>query len=117
MRTGTREWDAGTYDRVSTPQQSWAQPVVDRLRLRGDETVLDAGCGSGRVTQVLLEALPEGEVIAVDGSAAMVDEARTLLGDERVRYIHSDLLALDLDQEADAVFSNCLLYTSDAADE
>lgn len=108
--TGTREWDAGTYDRVSTPQQRWAQPVIDRLELKGDETVLDAGCGSGRVTQVLLDALPDGEVVAVDGSAAMVEEARALLGDERVSYIHSDLLAIDLEEEVDAVFSNAVFH-------
>ena len=75
--SATRDWDAGTYDRVSKPQQDWAGAVVDRLGLRGDETVLDAGCGSGRVTQLLLDRLPEGRVIAVDGSAAMVAEART----------------------------------------
>ena len=108
--SGTREWDAGTYDRVSTPQQEWARPVVARLGLRGDETVLDAGCGSGRVTEVLLDALPRGEVIAVDGSAAMVAEARAQLGEERVSYIHSDLLDLDLDEAADAVFSNAVFH-------
>lgn len=110
MAAGTREWDAGTYDRVSIPQQEWAQPVVARLGLHGDETVLDAGCGSGRVTGVLLEALPEGEVIAVDGSAAMVEQARDLLGEERCRYIHRDLLDLDLEEEADAVFSNAVFH-------
>lgn len=107
---GTREWDAGTYDRISTPQQEWARPVVARLGLRGDETVLDAGCGSGRVTEVLLEALPDGDVIAVDGSAAMVEQARELLGEERCRFINSDLLELDLDEEADAVFSNAVFH-------
>lgn len=107
---GSREWDAGTYDRVSTPQQEWARPVVARLALRGDETVLDAGCGSGRVTEVLLGALPEGRVIAVDGSAAMVEEARALLGEERTSFIHSDLLALTLDEEVDAVFSNAVFH-------
>ncbi len=108
--SGTREWDAGTYDRVSTPQQKWARPVVERLSLRGDETVLDAGCGSGRVTEVLLDALPDGSVIAVDGSAAMVEEARDLLGNDRVSYIHADLLDLDLDEEVDAIFSNAVFH-------
>jgi trans-aconitate 2-methyltransferase len=107
---GSREWDAGTYDRVSTPQQEWASPVVARLALRGDETVLDAGCGSGRVTEVLLDALPEGRVIAVDGSEAMVEEARGLLDASRTTFIHTDLLALDLDEEADAVFSNAVFH-------
>ena len=72
----TRDWDAATYDRVSTPQVEWAGPVIDRLELQGDERVLDAGCGSGRVTELLAERLPSGRVIALDGSPAMIDAAR-----------------------------------------
>ena len=63
-----RDWDAATYDRVSDVQVEWAREVLDRLPLRGDETVLDAGCGSGRVTAMLLERLPNGHVVAVDGA-------------------------------------------------
>ena len=63
-----REWDAAAYDRVSDVQEDWSRAVIDRLDLRGDETVLDAGCGSGRVTRLLLERLPEGRVIGVDSS-------------------------------------------------
>ena len=43
LALSARDWDAATYDRVSTPQVEWAGPVLDRLELRGDETVLDAG--------------------------------------------------------------------------
>ena len=50
MNTGPREWDAETYDRVSDPQYEWGLEVLDRLDLKGDEYVMDAGCGSGRVT-------------------------------------------------------------------
>src|SRR4249919_349488 len=46
----TTEWDAATYDRVSDPQARWGAAVLDRLQLEGDERILDAGCGSGRVT-------------------------------------------------------------------
>ena len=53
-----RDWDAATYDRVADPQAEWAREVIDRLDLKGDETVLDAGCGSGRVTRLLLERVP-----------------------------------------------------------
>lgn len=49
------EWDAGTYHHVSTPQQSWGLRVLDRLQLAGGERVLDAGCGTGRVTLALAE--------------------------------------------------------------
>jgi len=108
--SATREWDAGTYDRISKPQQDWAGAVVDRLGLRGGETVLDAGCGSGRVTQLLLDRLPEGRVIAVDGSAAMVAEARTHLDPARTTFVHSDLAELELAEKVDAVFSNAVFH-------
>ena len=105
----TRDWDAATYDRVSDVQVEWARGVLDRLELRGDETVLDAGCGSGRVTAMLLERLPEGHVVAVDASASMVAKARDALGD-RATVIHSDLLELELDEPADAAFSNAVFH-------
>ncbi len=63
-----REWDGSSYDRISGPMEALGRAVLDRLELNGDETVLDAGCGSGRVTQALLERLPRGRVIAVDAS-------------------------------------------------
>lgn len=106
---GSREWDAGTYDRVSDPQLAWGRAVLDRLQLRGDETVLDAGCGSGRVTELLLNAVPGGAVIGVDGSQAMLDAARDRLGPEP-QLIHADLLALDVADPLDAVFSTATLH-------
>lgn len=110
---GTRDWDASTYDRVSAPQQRWAEGVIDRLRLRGDETVLDAGCGTGRVTQLLLDRLPRGRVIAVDGSAAMVAEARELLDPVRTEVVQADLTELELGAPVDAVFSNAVFHWID----
>ena len=68
-----RDWDAATYDRVADPQTRWGAEVLDRLPLRGDETVLDAGCGSGRVTEALARRLPDGRVIAFDASPSMID--------------------------------------------
>lgn len=106
------DWDAGTYARVSAPQRHWAPPVMDRLGLRGDETVLDAGCGSGQVTRMLAERLPAGRVVAVDGSAAMAREAAEALADlaPRVRVMHMDLLDLDLPEPVDAVFSSAVFH-------
>ncbi len=104
-----REWDAPTYDRVSDIQAEWSVAVLDRLDLRGDETVLDAGSGSGRVTKLLLERLPRGRVIGVDTSASMIEQARVALP-ERTEFILSDLLDLDLDRAVDAVFSNATFH-------
>jgi trans-aconitate 2-methyltransferase len=104
-----RDWDATTYDRVSTPQVTWALKVLDRLPLEGNQTVLDAGCGSGRVTQLLEERLPDGKVIAVDASPSMVEKARGALRPNAELFV-SDLTDLELDQAADAVFSNAVFH-------
>jgi len=82
---------------------------VDRLLLDGDETVLDAGCGTGGVTRLLLERLPRGHVIAVDGSRSMVDRARAELpAGTDVR--EADLLELELEQPVDAVLSTATFH-------
>jgi trans-aconitate 2-methyltransferase len=104
-----REWDASAYHRISEIQARWAESVIQRLDLDGDEALLDAGCGSGRVTERLLELVPRGSVIGVDASQAMIDEARKLLGD-RATLVRSDLTELDLPEPADAVFSNAVFH-------
>jgi trans-aconitate 2-methyltransferase len=92
-RDGPRDWDALTYDRIADPMARWGADVLARLPLDGDETVLDAGCGSGRVTELLLERLPRGQVIALDGSPSMIDAARARLAghDDRVTFLLADL--------------------------
>lgn len=109
MNTGAREWDAETYDAVSDPQFEWGMEVLERLELRGDEVAVDAGCGSGRVTAELADRLPEGRVIAVDGSAAMVEKATEGLGD-RAEYLVSDLVELELPEPVDLVFSTATFH-------
>ena len=109
INTGPRDWDAETYDAVSDPQFAWGIEVLDRLELRGDETVLDAGCGSGRVTEKLAERVPDGRVIAVDGSQGMIEKARERLGD-RVTYVLTDLSELDLPEPVDLVFSTATFH-------
>lgn len=109
MNTGAREWDAATYDEVSDPQFEWGMEVLERLELRGDEVVVDAGCGSGRVTEKLVERLPNGRVIAVDGSEAMVEKAKERLGD-RADYLVSNLTELELPEPVDMVFSTATFH-------
>jgi trans-aconitate 2-methyltransferase len=107
------EWDAQAYHRLSGPQFSWGLQVLSRLKLDGHETVLDAGCGSGRLTAELLERLPEGRVIAVDTSRNMVEEARARLLPRyggRVELLQADLLELTLSEVADVVFSTATFH-------
>src|SRR3954453_15784885 len=108
----TRTWDGAAYDRLSTPMEEMGREVMDRLELRGDETVLDAGCGSGRLTERLIERVPRGRVIGVDVSASMIDAARTRLGDGADARA-GDLVGLDLGGEAvDVVFSTATFHWS-----
>jgi trans-aconitate 2-methyltransferase len=109
MNTGAREWDAETYDAVSDPQFSWGMEVLERLELGGEETVLDAGCGSGRVTAELVKRLPGGHIIAADGSAAMIAKARERLG-EGVSYLTIDLSELELEERVDLIFSTATFH-------
>jgi trans-aconitate 2-methyltransferase len=115
----TTDWDAKNYDRLAAPQEAWARRVLERLPLEGGETVLDAGCGSGRVTRLLLEKLPDGRVIGVDGSPSMIEVAREAFADDdRVSLINSDLLELTPEllregagvDSVDAVFSNATFH-------
>lgn len=104
-----REWDGQTYDRISAPMEQMGLAVLDRLPLGGDETVLDAGCGSGRVTAALIERLPHGRVIGVDGSAAMIASARERLGRDVELHVQ-DLLELALPEPVDAIFSTATFH-------
>ncbi len=104
-----RDWDGATYDRISAPQHGWGKQVLERLPLRGEETVLDAGCGSGRVTELLAQRLPRGRVIAVDASPSMVAAARERLG-ERAEVLVMDLEELELAEPLDAILSTATFH-------
>jgi trans-aconitate 2-methyltransferase len=109
-----REWDGRSYDRISGPMEALGRVVLERLELAGDETVLDAGCGSGRITEALLARLPRGHVIAVDSSASMIAAARERLGDAladgRLELIAADLLELELGRRVHAILSTATFH-------
>jgi trans-aconitate 2-methyltransferase len=104
----TCTWDGQSYDRISGPMEALGLEVLGRLELRGDELVLDAGCGSGRITEALIERLPGGHVIAVDASQSMVDAARARLPGADVRRV--DLLELELERPVDAILSTATFH-------
>jgi trans-aconitate 2-methyltransferase len=105
----SRDWDAATYDRVSDPQFAWALEQLDRLPLRGDEVVLDAGCGTGRVTAELVARVPRGRVYAVDIAPSMAAHAAAALGN-RSTVLCQDLVELELPEPVDAAFSNATFH-------
>jgi trans-aconitate 2-methyltransferase len=105
----SRDWDAATYERVSDPQFQWALEQLERLALSGDEVLLDAGCGTGRVTAELVRRLPRGRVYGVDAAPSMVTHAQAALGDQAT-ILCQDLVELDLPEPMDVAFSNATFH-------
>jgi trans-aconitate 2-methyltransferase len=111
----TLEWDAAEYEVLSAPQTGWGanllKLLLERQDLRGDEAAIDAGCGTGRVTELLLRHIPFGTVLAVDGSKAMVEAAaERFAGDQRVRVERQDLLRLEVERPVDLIFSTATFH-------
>jgi trans-aconitate 2-methyltransferase len=111
MTASPRDWDGSSYDRISGPMEQLGREVLDRLTLTGDETVLDAGCGSGRVTQALIDRLPRGRVIGVDASEDMIRVARERLPASTELHVQ-DLTRLDLGngRRVDAILSTATFH-------
>lgn len=113
MDRTAREWDATSYHKVSAPQTEWGRRVLARLSVRGDELVVDAGCGSGRLTGELTRMLPHGRVVAIDRSWNMLVTARANLrpdfGD-RVTFARVELPRLPFNTSVDLVFSTATFH-------
>jgi len=111
-RQSSGEWNSAVYHRLSAPQVSWGKKVLSRLRLRGDEVVLDAGCGTGRLTAELLEALPRGRVVGVDLSQNMLGSAREHLAQfgTRVSLVACDLQHLPFADGFDVIVSTAVFH-------
>jgi len=104
------DWDAATYDRLPIPMTGWGLEVLERLELRGYETVLDAGCGTGQVTEALRERLPRGHVIALDASPSMIAKAVERLGADRMTYLTHDLMEPIRIDPVDAILSTATFH-------
>ena len=105
-------WDARTYDQVSRLiQYRWGQKVIKWRKWRGDEIVMDAGCGSGLLTKQLAKQVPRGKVYAVDIDSNMIKQAKNNLQFfDNVKIIQSSLTDVKLPRKLDVIFSNSALH-------
>ena len=106
------DWNAAAYDDLSDPQFEWGMAVLSKVELNGAERVLDAGCGSGRLTEELLARLPAGEVLALDSSPQMLEQARQRLQrfGPRVEFVRASLQEFELARKVDGIFSNAVFH-------
>jgi trans-aconitate methyltransferase len=105
-----REWNSAEYHRLSEPQFAWGLKVLERVSLRGDETVLDAGCGTGRVTAELAKLLPRGRVVALDLSQNMLSQAREHLSGASAGLVCASTDALPFHEAFDGIFSTATFH-------
>jgi trans-aconitate 2-methyltransferase len=106
------DWNAARYHEISSPQQAWGRRVLDRLPLAGHETVLDIGCGTGRLTEEIARRVPAGRVVGVDRSPAMLATAAAWLRERapRTGVVQADGAALPFRSAFDAVFSGATFH-------
>ena len=106
------KWDAEDYSRSSRAQQGWARELIAKLRLDRDESVLDIGCGDGKVTAEIASLVRDGRVVGIDSSPEMVEFAtRSVAGSlANVVFNVCDARELPFDREFDVVFSNATLH-------
>lgn len=107
------EWNADDYDRHSTGQYEWARELMEKLELRGDETLLDIGCGDGKVSCLLKGCLPQGRVVGIDSSSDMIDLARKKHPPEDfsgLTFKKMDAREITFEDCFDIAFSNAALH-------
>lgn len=107
------KWDAGDYSRNSSSQQEWARELIGKLQLRGNERILDIGCGDGKVSAEIAGWVPQGSVVGLDISREMIDYARQNFPSDthsKLEFVLGDASNLNYVQEFDVVFSNAALH-------
>lgn len=112
MNTQAYHWNAEDYAKSSSAQLQWAQELIGKLYLSGNESILDIGCGDGKVTANLAQAVPAGRVVGIDRSHAMVSLAyRQYVGRfPRLSFVQMDAVRMGFCGMFDTIFSNATLH-------
>jgi trans-aconitate 2-methyltransferase len=112
----TIEWNAADYAANSVVQQTWAREIIAKLNLRGDEHILDIGCGDGKVTAEIARALLHGSVTGADASPQMIEFAKKMFTPKEfpnLRFRVLDARKIKFGRQFDLVFSNAALHWVD----
>ncbi|MEA3225659.1 MAG: methyltransferase domain-containing protein, partial [Planctomycetota bacterium] len=104
------EFDGEKYKRASGQQKAWGKTLISELELRGDERIVDLGCGDGALTAELAALVPDGSILGIDASESMIETARKGHAEANLQFELLDISAIDFDSEFDVVFSNATLH-------
>lgn len=103
------EFDGEKYKKASRHQKEWGNGLISQLHLKGDETVLDLGCGDGVLSGQIAQLVPNGKVIGIDASSGMLETAQKLQKDN-LSFLQMDINELDFSDTFDVIFSNAALH-------
>lgn len=106
------DWNAGLYAKYATPQFERGMCMMDELPLKGNETILDVGCGPGTLTKVLAQRVPRGKVIGIDASPSMIALAKTQ-GIKNAEFYVMDATKIPFKNTFDVVYSNAVFHWID----
>jgi trans-aconitate 2-methyltransferase len=107
------DWDAKDYAKNSKNQFQWAQELIPKLKLVGNEALLDIGCGDGKITAEISKCLPEGRAVGIDSSTQMINLAQSTFPNQEypnLSFQVMDARKITFDQEFDLIFSNAALH-------
>ena len=107
----TEDWNPKAYAENSSAQANWGAEMHGKLSLHGDESIIDIGCGDGRLTARLAQRLPHGHIVGLDASPAMVEHARTAWGGvPGLEFRQADARSFTVDEPVDILVSNAVLH-------
>lgn len=109
----TFEFDGKKYENASDHQKEWGKKVISELEIKGNEHILDLGCGDGALTAQLSTFVPHGFVLGIDSSKGMIDVAKPK-ETKNLKFRLLDINKLEIGEKFDVVFSNaCLQWVKD----
>ena len=105
----SHEFDGEKYKKASKHQKEWGNAIISELKLSGDESILDLGCGDGVLTKQLSELVPSGKVLGIDGSEGMINTAK-IISSSNLTFERMDINDIAFENEFDFIFSNAALH-------
>ncbi len=110
MKTQNDNWNAQDYAKNSSAQESWANELVSKLALQGNEQVLDIGCGDGKITNAIAKKLADGKAVGIDRSASMIELAKSQFNRPNLSFYQMDATAISFQEQFKVAFSNAALH-------
>lgn len=105
----TYEFNGEKYKKASKHQKEWGSRLISGLHLKGDESILDLGCGDGALTEQLSLLVLDGSAAGIDASEGMIRTANKHVRDN-LKFIQMNMTDMDFKNQFDVIFSNAALH-------